>query len=124
MNVLFWLALVLLTDQPIVRLTAPRPNHRHWCSQPTRTLRWLNRKIKVAMTSPGDGNGWEVHQGRLWGQEVFILHLFRQNGQHQGFLLYNHYGEHIYTGERSDSLQLTDLIGDRLLATSPNRLRK
>ncbi|MEZ0542723.1 hypothetical protein [Fibrella arboris] len=103
-----------------VNLPGPRP-HRHWCDQPTRRLRWLNQMIQNARSWPSYHYGWEVHQARYRGQEVFVLHLCRHCGQQRGFLLYNHYGELVGRGEGADSTWVTTLTNDRLLAAHPGR---
>lgn len=126
MNVVVFLTLVLLTGQP----GTPSPTiHRvnpHWCNQPTHDLRWLNRMIQnrtggPARSWPLHHYGWEVHQARYRGQEVFVLNLCRHCGQQQGFLLYNHQGELIGQGEGANSVWVTNLTHDRLLAAHPGR---
>ncbi|QIP13799.1 hypothetical protein G8759_14855 [Spirosoma aureum] len=118
MNLCISVALALITWQPI-----PQSVHHHWCDKPTHKLRWLNHKLKEIAIFPHSNNGWEMHQARYWGQEVFVLHLFRHGGKSRGFLLYNHHGELIVTWERADSVQLADMISDRMLAASPGRLK-
>ena len=119
MKVLFCLALVLLTVKPL-----PRPAHRHWCEQPTYTLRWLNRMIQNAQSWPAYHYGWEVHQARYQGQEVFVLNLCRNCGLQRGFLLYNHRGVLVGQGEGVDSLLLSHLTNVRLVAFNPGRVGK
>lgn len=116
MKVLFCLALALLTVQPLLR-----PAHRHWCEQPTFKLRWLNRMIQNAQSWPAYHYGWEVHQARYQGQEVFVLNLCRHCGQQRGFLVYNHRGVLVGEGEGADSLLLSRLTNVRLLANQLGR---
>jgi len=79
--------------------------------------------IQDAQAWPAYHYGWEVHQARYRGQEVFVLNLCRYCGRQQGFLLYNHQGALIGQGEGPDSVRLADLTNDRLLARHPGRFR-
>lgn len=115
MKILVCLALALSACQP-------RLADRHWCEQPVRKLRWLNQMIQNAQTWPTYHYGWEVHQARYRGREVFVLYLCRYCGQSRGFLLYNHYGELIGQGEGADSVWVAKLTHDRLLAAHPGRV--
>ncbi|XAZ82136.1 hypothetical protein A6C57_28230 (plasmid) [Fibrella sp. ES10-3-2-2] len=99
----------------------PRPANRHWCAQPARQLRWLNRMIENVQSWPSYHYGWEVHQARYRGHEVFVLHLCRQCGVNRQFLLYNHYGTLLARAEGADSVWVATLIRDRLLAAHPGR---
>ena len=75
--------------------------------------------IKNAQTWAPYHYGWEVHQARYRGQEVFVLHLCRSCGQSRRFGLYNHYGNLIGQGEGADSVWLSVLTQQRLLASHP-----
>ena len=97
-----------------------RVNH-HWCNQPTHNLRWLNRMIQNARSWPPHHYGWEVHQARYRGQEVFVLSLCRYCGQQRGLLLYNHQGTLVGQDEGADSSLLIQLTNVRLLAANPGR---
>ena len=119
MNVVVCLMLILLAGKP-----QPRPAHRHWCDQPTRRLYWLKHMIQNAQSWPAYHHGWEVHQARYQGQEVFVLNLCRRCGQQRGFLLYNHRGVLVGQGEGADSLLLGRLTNVRLLAFNPGRMGK
>lgn len=126
MNVVACFVLVLLTGQPgtpppTIRPTWTRRINQHWCDQPTRNLRWLNRMIQNAKSWPPYHYGWEVHQARYRGQEVFMLSLCRYCGQQRGFMLYNHQGQLIRQDEGANSSLLTDLTNARLLAANPGR---
>ena len=114
MKILAYLALALLSCQP-------RLADRHWCEQPIRKLRWLNQMIRNAQSWPTYHYGWEVHQARYRGREVFILHLCQHCGQSRGFILYNHQGELIGQGEGADSVWVAKLTHDRLLAAHSGR---
>ena len=65
--------------------------------------------------------GWEVHQARYRGQEVFVLSLCRYCGPQRGLLLYNHQGALVRQDEGADSSLLTHLTNVRLLAADPGR---
>lgn len=136
MKMLFYLTLVLTLGKPGLgqtRRNAVPPKHRyarqtqiyptdpHWCEQPTRKLRWLSQMIQNAQAWPPYHYGWEVHQARLGGYEVFVLHLCRYCGSSRGFLLYNHHGQLIDQGEGADSIRLADMSQDRLLAANAGR---
>ena len=97
------------------------PVNPHWCDQPARKLGWLNQMIQNAQSWPPYHYGWEVHQARYQGREVFTLNLCRECGQQRGFLIYNHYGVLVRQGEGADSLLLTHLTDVRLLANHPGR---
>lgn len=114
MKLLLLLGLGLLATQP-------RQANGHWCEQPVGKLRWLNQMIQNAQSWPTYHYGWEVHQARYQGHEVFILHLCRYCGQSRGFLLYNHHGELIRQGEGADSVWVATLTNDRILAAHPGR---
>lgn len=118
MKSLLCLTLALLQWQPM-----PRTMHAHWCDQPTRNLRWLNRLIQDAQSWPATHYGWEVQQARFRGHEVFVLHLCRRCGQQRGFLVYNHQGRLISQGDGADSVVLSQLTNVRLLANDPGRFR-
>ncbi|CCH57537.1 hypothetical protein BN8_p06718 (plasmid) [Fibrisoma limi BUZ 3] len=134
MNVALYLTLILLAGQPGTRpegrawlhssKLSIRPVTHHWCRQPIRNLRWLQRMIQNARSWPPYHYGWEVHQARWRGQEVFVLHLCRYCRQSRGFLLYNHYGELIGQGEGADSVRLTALTQDRMLAAHMGRVNQ
>nr|WP_293834306.1 hypothetical protein [uncultured Arsenicibacter sp.] len=119
MKLLLILSLGLLAIQP--RRGGLPPVNQHWCEQPVRKLRWLNQMIQNAQSWPTYHYGWEVHQAHYQGQEVFVLHLCRYCGRSRGFLLYNHYGELIGRGEGADSIWVSTLTNDRLLAAHPGR---
>ncbi|MBN8826895.1 MULTISPECIES: hypothetical protein [unclassified Spirosoma] len=116
MNRFSYLRLVFL-----INLTSLPPVHPHWCKQPTRQLRWLNQLIQQVNSWPSTHGGWEVHQARYQGKEVFVLHLCRHCGRSRGFFLYNHYGSLLSKGDGTDTIQLATLTQDRLLAAHPGR---
>ena len=97
----------------------------HWCTQPVQQLPWLDRKIRAMDHLPAFNQiRWELHQAHCWGNEVFVLHLFRANATYRGFLLYSHHGHLLLTGDRADSIQLRELWGNRVIAVSEDRFTR
>lgn len=94
---------------------------KHWCAHPVQQLRWLRQLIDNAQSWSPNHYGWEVHQARYHGHEVFVLHLCRYCGLSRGFLLYDHHGDLIEQGEGADSVRLGAMTEDRLLAANPGR---
>lgn len=121
MKLLCCLVLALAVGQGQLHPVRLPEAHHHWCEQPTRRLRWLSQMIQNAQSWPAYHYGWEVHQAYYRGREVFVLHLCRRCGRSRGFLLYNHHGELIGRGEGADSIWVSTLNNDRLLAAHSGR---
>lgn len=99
----------------------PLHSSSHWCESPVEQLSWLHQLVGNVQ-SYAERAGWEMHQDRYKGREVFVLYLIVPRSEKSTFIMYSHHGEILQQGPLAQSAILPELREDRLLVGANGHL--
>ncbi len=93
----------------------------HWCENPVEQLSWLHQLVDNVQAY-AERAGWEMHQNRYKGREVFVLYLIMPRSEKSTFVMYSHHGEILHQGPLAQSTILLKWEEDRLLIGANGKL--